>query len=143
MPKLSDERRKQWDEHNQRTKEFWNKVEDKYHAKQKQHAECRLCGDMITAIEPNNVFDELEKHEQSHPEYKEWGELTRNNTDFLHIHELLHDHDCVFVKCSCACGCKTNICIADLPKEQQQEPILCDICALYQGRGHEEHHLTG
>jgi hypothetical protein len=141
MPKLTDERRKQWEDNQRKTKEFWDMIESKYHRKQKRHAECRLCGDMITVIEPNDVYEELTKHEQAHPEYNEWKQLYKDDFGLFNLHEILHDHDCIFVKCSCLCGCKTDICVADMPEDKRKQPMLCEMCSLYQNRGHVEHRL--
>jgi len=140
MPKLTEERRRQIQESQERERVFWHKVEQKYNTKKKRHAECRLCGDMVTAIEPDDVFDVLKKHEQSHPEYGEWVGLGKK-FDFSDLRDMLHDHDCVFVKCACICGCQSSICVGDLAPEKRNNPMLCDICVVYQGRGHIEHRL--
>lgn len=140
MPKLTEERRKQIQERTERERIFWEKIEQKYHPKSKNHAQCRLCGNYVTAIEPKDVFDTLKKHEQSHPEYKEWDSLS-DKFDFSDLRGMLHDHDCVFAKCACMCGCQSSICVAEILPEKRNKPMLCGICELYQGRGHIEHRL--
>jgi len=141
MPKLSESKRKQWEDYKHHSDDFWAMIEAKYHTKHKRHAECRLCGDMITAVEPDDAFEVLEKHERSHPEYAEWITLSEEFS-LADLPKVLHDHDCVFVQCACMCGCQSSICVADLPEAKRNIPMLCDMCELYQGRGHIEHRLA-
>jgi len=140
MPKLSNGERQRWKEYKRHRDEFWKRIEKKYHKQKKRHVECRLCGDMITTIEPDNNYEAWEKHERSHPEYAEWIAL-RSEFSIADLSKLLHDHDCVFVKCACICGCQSNICVADLPEDERNIPMLYELCELYEGRGHVEHRL--
>lgn len=142
MPRITEELRKQWQEHQRHNTEFRDRIEAKYGKKHKRHAECRLCGNMVTAQQPEDVFDALSIHEQSHPEYAEWIALSREFS-IMDLPKLFHDHDCVFVRCACQCGCDTKTCVADLLPEIQNKPELCALCQLYQGRGHIEHRLPG
>jgi hypothetical protein len=140
MPKLSEECRRRWEEHQCHENDFWAKIEAKYHTKEKRHVECRLCGEMVTRIAPDDVFEALREHEKSHPEYEDWIALGREFS-ITDLPALLHDHDCTFVKCTCICGCQSSICVADLPENKRNVPMLCELCVLYQGRGHVEHRL--
>lgn len=140
MPKLTDEQRQQIQDHDKHYKDFWDKIENKYRKHQKRHANCRICGESITTTLPNDIFEVLVKHEKTHPEYDEWiklnSEISVNN-----VLAAFHDHDCVNVKCACQCGCDTRFCVADLPPEEQNKPMICSMCELYQSRGHIEHRL--
>lgn len=141
MPKIDEKLRKRWDEYQRRSKEFGKRIEAKYHKMLKRHAECRICGQMITVTKPSNIFEALESHERSHPEYEE---LIALNKEFPleDLPNLLHDHNCIFVKCSCICGCRTNICVAGLSEVERDSPMLCDLCMLYEARGNKEHRLS-
>jgi hypothetical protein len=140
MPRLTDERRKQIQNHKQNKKNFWDNIETKYHKSLKRHSECRLCGEMITALEPKNAIEAMIEHEKKHPEYEEWVKLGQE-IDFSFIRESLHDHDCIFIKCACKCGCQFDICVTELPKEERYKPMICSMCELYQNRGRVEHRL--
>src|SRR3990167_5375415 len=100
MPRFSEERRKQWDAYQKHSTDFWGRLETKYGTKQKRHAECRLCGDMITAHEPLDMFDVLREHEKTHIEYEEWISLGKEFS-ITQLSGVWHDHDCVFGKCAC------------------------------------------
>lgn len=141
MPKLSDESREKWREHERHSNAFYSKIEAKYQKNKKRHIECRLCGDMVTTIEPKDVFEVLLEHEKSHPEYDEWVALGRE-FPITALSGIWHDHDCIYVKCACICGCKSDICVANLPEDKRNIPMLCDMCVLYQDRGHVEHRLS-
>lgn len=141
MSKVTKELKEQWETYKQHSDAFWVRIEAKYHTKQKHHFECRLCGEMITALGAREVDEALDKHEKSHPEYAEWIALSQEFS-LTDLPKLLHDHDCVFVKCACICGCQANICVADVPENERNIPMLCDMCSLYQGRGHIEHRLS-
>jgi hypothetical protein len=96
---------------------------------------------MITAIEPTDVLEVLQEHEKTHPEYQEWQSFVGRRFDLSDFRDSLHDHDCIFVICACKCGCKAEFCVASLKPEDREKPMLCDMCELYQGRGHVGHHL--
>ena len=140
MPKVSEELRNQWEQYQSHSNDFWARIEAKYHTKSKSHAKCRLCGEMISVIAPDDVFGALGRHERLHPEYAEWIALGQE-FPIADLPKLLHDHECVFVNCACICGCQSRICVADLPEDRRNAPMLCDMCTLYQGRGHVEHRL--
>lgn len=126
MPKLTDEQRTRINERLALHKRIRKTFEGRQYASQY----CYLCNWASNGLTLDEAIEANDAHVKTHPED---AEMKVTSIPMNELRDSLHDHDCVYAKCVCKCGCQTNVgCVLVLGP-------LCSTCLLRAGRGDSEH----
>jgi len=126
MPKLSPDTRRDIE----RRSAIADRIHKSFEERQYTAQHCRFCGWASNGLTLDEAIAENGRHEASHPEQQEYDANLPSIDEVVHS---LHDHECVYARCACICGCQESAgCILVLGP-------LCSSCLVRANRGDREH----